>query len=155
MQIRYIAAGTAMLAIVVCDRNEQRAGDTAAADTAVRGAGMEGMGGMAGMPMGGMTMDQMSAHMTAMQGATGDSIMRMMPVHRQMAANMLAQFNREMSQMNMPDDPAWRATVDSIRQDLARMPELSAAEMQRGMPAHHSRVMRLMEMHRSMMASMK
>ncbi len=39
-----------------------------------------------------------------------------------MAANMLAQFNREMSQMNMPDDPAWRATVDSLRQDLARMP---------------------------------
>ncbi len=148
MQVRYFATATAILAILACGGNEQRGSDTV-------DAGMEGMGGMGDVPMGGMTMDQMSAHMTAMQGASGDSIMRMMPLYRQLVANMLAQFNREMSQMNMPDDPAWGATVDSIRQDLARMPELSAAEMQAMMPGHHARMMRVMEMHRSMMASMK
>lgn len=72
-------------------------------------------------------------------------------MHRQMAANMLTQFNREMAQMNMPDDAAWRATVDSLRQDLARMPEWSAAEMQQMLPGHRARMLRLMEVHGSMM----
>ena len=155
MRTRYIAAGTAVLALIACGGNEREASDTGAtADAAVRGtapsthAGMEGMGDM---PMGGTATDQMRAHMAAMRGASGDSVMRMLPMHRQMAANMLARFNREMSQMNMPDDPAWRATVDSLRQDLARMPEVTAAEMQRLMPAHHARMTRLMDMHRSMM----
>ena len=158
MRTRYIAAGTAVLALIACGGNEREASDTGAtAEAAVPGtapsthAGMQGMEGMGDMPMGGTAMDQMGAHMAAMRGASGDSMMRMLPMHRQMAANMLARFNREMSQMNMPDNPTWRATVDSLRQDLARMPEVTAAEMQRLMPAHHARMTRLMDMHRSMM----
>lgn len=154
MHIRYIAALIAMLALVACGGNARRAADTAAADTGARGAATSAgaqMGGMGGMPMGSMATDQMSAHMTAMRGAGGDSLMRMMDMHRQMTANMIARFNREMSRMSMPGDAGWSATVDSLRQDLARMPELGPAEMQLMMPGHHARVMRLMAMHRSMM----
>ena len=158
MHARYLAAGLAAVAIAACAGNE---GDTAA-DTAAAGAataaegGMAGMPGMAGMAAGADTAtDQMRAHMAAMEGVRGDSLLQMARMHRQMGANMIARFNREMSQMNMPDDPRWRATVDSVRQDLARMPELSAEEMGRMMPAHHARVTRLIEMHRSMMANMK
>ncbi|MGK2935259.1 MAG: hypothetical protein ACSLFE_08490 [Gemmatimonadaceae bacterium] len=156
MHTRYIAAGIAVLALIACGGNEGESGDTVAtADAAARGpaasphAGMEGMGDM---PMGSSTTtDQLRAYMMAMQAASGDSAMRMLPMHRQMAANMLTQFNREMAQMNMPDDAAWRATVDSLRQDLARMPEWSAAEMQQMLPGHGARMLRLMEMHGSMM----
>lgn len=152
---RYLAAGL-VAAIAACAGNDgNTASDTAASSTATAEGGMAGMPGMADMAAGGDTAaDQMRAHMAAMQGARGDSLMQMAQMHRQMGANMVARFNREMSQMNMPDDPTWRATLDSVRQDLARMPELSVEEMARTMPTHQARMTRLMEMHRSMMASM-
>lgn len=157
MHGRYLAAGLAAVTFAACAGNERSTADTAAVDatTAAEG-GLAGMPGMPGMATGGDTeTDQMRAHMTAMEGTRGDSLMRMAQMHRQMGANMLARFNREMSQMNMSGDAEWRAIVDSVRQDLARMPELSAEEMGRMMPAHHARVTRLIEMHRSMMAHMK
>ena len=75
--------------------------------------------------------------------------------HRQMVANMIAQFNKDMRDMNMPGDNAWNATVDSLRQDLMRMPEMRASELQQFMSAHGPRVTRLMESHRKMMSDMK
>lgn len=158
MHGRYLAAGLAAVAIAACAGNEGgTAADTAAGNAAsVAEGGMAGMPGMPGMATGGDTeTDQMRAHMAAMEGMRGDSLMQMAQMHRQMGANMIARFNREMSRMNMAGDAEWRATVDSVRQDLVRMPELSAEEMGRMMPAHHARVTRLIEMHRSMMANMK
>jgi hypothetical protein len=126
----------------------QEATDTVAGAT----GGMEGMPGMAGMQDG--MMEQMQAHMEMMAGMAPDSMMSMMPMHRQMAANMLAQMNRDMEQMNMPADDAWTATADSLREDLSRMPEMSAQELRDWMPGHHARMTRLMEMHRAMMGNM-
>lgn len=115
--------------------------------------GMEGMQGMSGMQDGAM-MTQMMSHMQMMQGTSADSMMAMMPAHRQMAANMLAQMNREMRDMGMAADSQWNATVDSLRSDLTHMPEMSGTELRTLMPAHHDRMMRLMEMHRTMMSKM-
>jgi hypothetical protein len=126
----------------------QEAPDTVAGAT----GGMEGMPGMAGMQDG--MMEQMQAHMEMMAGMAPDSMMSMMPMHRQMAANMLAQMNRDMEQMNMPADDAWTATVDSLRGDLSRMPEMSAQELRDWMPGHRERMTRLMEMHRAMVGNM-
>jgi hypothetical protein len=61
----------------------------------------------------------------------------------------------QMWSMNMTGDPAWSALVDSVRQDLVHMPEMSAPELKTFMPAHQARVTRLMQMHRSMMAKPK
>lgn len=119
--------------------------ETAAADT-----GQTGMQGMAGMGSRGM-MSQMRAHMRMMDSASTDSARAMMPMHRQMVANMISQMNREMRDMNMSGDAAWTATMDSVRQDLVRLPELNAAELRDFMPAHRTRVMRLMDMHGRMM----
>lgn len=113
-------------------------------------SGMPGMAGMPGMGDGGM-MGQMQERMDQMM-ADPDRMMTMMPQHRQMAANMLAQMNREMRDMNMTADESWTATVDSLREDLTRMPEMTPAEMQALMPAHHARMERLMGMHREMMS---
>ena len=112
--------------------------------------GMGNMKGMAGMESGAM-MQQMQAQMRTMMGASADSQMDMLPMHRRMVANMLAQMDAEMRRMNMAGDSAWNATGDSVRQDLARMREMSPAELQRFMRAHQQRVMRLMEMHQRMM----
>ncbi|MBW3631273.1 MAG: hypothetical protein KY464_18570, partial [Gemmatimonadetes bacterium] len=93
--------------------------------------------------------------MQMMHGMSPDSMRAVMPQHRQMAANMLAQMNRDMQQMNMPGDASWTATVDSLRQDLTRLPEMGAQELGAFMPAHHARMTRLRDMHRTMMAGMQ
>ena len=157
-------------ALAAC-KGERRAADSTSAATASpqtaaeSSAPMKGMPGMPEMPgmqggqMGGMMSDsmmtQMQSHMQMMSTMSADSMKAMLPMHRQMVANMLSQFNSEMKSMNMPADQAWTATIDSVRQDLVHMPEMSAPELKRLMPAHAARMMRLMEMHRSMMAKMK
>lgn len=122
------------------------------ADSTNRMAGMQGMQGnqMAGMMMGSGMMDSMQTHMRMMGNMSADRMKAMLAQHRQMVANLLAQLNGEMRKMNMPPDGRWTMLTDSVRRDLARMPEMSAGELRAFMPEHGARVMRLMEMHRAM-----
>ena len=157
MKIRVAAAALALALTTACGGGGDASPEQAAApdsSTAATGGGMAGMEGMdAGQ--GDDTTEQMRAHMQGMRGARGDSLASMLPMHRQMAGNLLAQMNREMGQMNMQADASWTATVDSVRQDLTRMPEMNAAQLQALMPQHEARLNRLMDMHRSMMGGMK
>lgn len=117
-------------------------------------SGTSGTAGMPGMGGGGMMVEEMTAHMRKMDGAGADSLKAMIPGHRQMMANMISQFDRDMRGMTMTDG-GWQATVDSLRRDNVQMPEMSAGELRSFLPAHSARVTRLMEMHRSMMANME
>lgn len=144
----------ALVALGACGgQPDAEGGDTAAGSTDRGAMGMDSMPGMQGMQGDGM-MARMTSHMQVMQSANADSLSSMMPMHRQMVANMLSTMNREMRSMNMPGDAAWNATMDSVRRDLATMPELSAAQLQDLMPEHRARVMRLLEMHQAMMKDM-
>ena len=135
--------------------------DTAAPPATARGASTDSMQGMAGMPgmagrseMAGMSGDtSMQAHMRMMGRAGADSMQAMLPMHRQMVANMLSRMSGEMRQMNMPTDAAWNSTIDSLRQDLVRLPELTGVQLRTAMPSHMDRVTRLSEMHQRMMRS--
>ena len=134
--------------------------DSAGAAGAAAGGGMDSMPGMAGMPgmepaMSGRMMTDMEAHLRAMRAATPDSLRRAVPTHRQLVANLVAQMNREMGDMNMAPDAPWTALVDSVRADLTRMPELDAGELARSAPDHHGRVERLVAAHRRMMEAMR
>jgi hypothetical protein len=95
----------------------------------------------------------MQSHMQAMTGASGDSLMKILPEHRQMTANMLAQMNQQMR--GMKGGPEWDEAVSAVRQDLTRMPEMGAEELKAYLPQHQEHVNRLMELHRSMMGNMK
>ena len=141
-------------------------GSSAAVDTAaanLRAGSLEGAtksdsaSGMAGMPgmasAGSSMMDSMRTHMRMMQSATPEQMKSMLANHRQTVANMVSQMNGEMRSMNMPADPAWNATVDSIRQDLVHMPDMSGKELKAMMPAHGARVMRLLGMHERMLSN--
>lgn len=121
--------------------------------TAMKGMGNAGMAGPAGS-MGSM-MARMQAHMRVMDGPGGDSLKGMLPMHRQMLVNMLAEMSAQMRNMNMTGDKQWIALSDSIRQDLVQMRTLSVRDLGQFMPAHGSRVMRLMNMHQSMMQGTK
>jgi hypothetical protein len=150
-----LVALTAAAALGACrpsDRNASSVGDTAAAaDTASGMAGMQGMSGM----MGTATMDSMEAHLRMMDTMRAEQFTVMLPAHRRMVANMLSRMNQEMRSMNMAANQAWTSTVDSLRQDLVRMPEMSGTELREMMPAHHARMTRLMQMHRDMMGRVR
>ena len=153
MATRSVLALLSLTALLVACKPSDEKGGTA--DTAPAPAARD-TGGMAGMPgMGGGMIEGMQAHMRMMDGVSPDSMRAMLPMHRQMVANMISQMNSEMRGMNMQGDAPWQATVDSLRNDLTRMPDLSARELGDMMPAHRARVTRLMEMHRSMMGGMK
>lgn len=160
-----VLAVVSLVLVSSCGSNSNRgsgasaAGTTAAAgslegptrpDTAAHMAGMQGMG-----MMGAATMDSMQAHMRMMEGMSADQMKAMLPTHRQMVANMLSRMDGEMRQMNMHADPSWKALADSVRQDLVRMPNMNQSQLRSFMPAHASRMTRLMQMHRTMMGSMK
>lgn len=124
---------------------------SAAADSGRMVGGMEGSPGMAGNAL----TEQMRAHLRMMDGASADSLQALMPTHRQLVSNMMAQFTTDMRGMGMASDTAWNAIADALRQDLARMPGMSASELHQFMPAHGARVTRLVASHRTMMGSMR
>lgn len=151
------AAVLVVAALAACGGEEAPEAETEAVVVAEPAGGMEGMQGMegmGGMQMGGGMMDQMQTHMQQMEGAGGEQIKANLPQHRQVVANMISQMNREMRDMNMAADSEWNQTIEALRQDLRQMPEMSAQELESFMPEHRGRVMRLMEMHREMMAGM-
>lgn len=133
--------------------------DTSMADDTTR-AGVDTMSGMAGMRgtpgmMGAGMMDSMQTHMRMMDTMSADQIKAMLPVHRTMATNMLTQMTSDMRSMNMTADAAWIATIDSLRQDLTRMGDMSGPALKAMMPAHQAGLRRLMEMHQNMMKGMR
>ena len=136
----------------------ERRGDADTGAQSARTAPDSGAG-MAGMNMGGSAsnrlMTEMDAHLRETEALRPDSLKALLPQHRQRVANLIAELNREMRDMNMTADAAWAVTVDSLRQDLTRMPELAAADLRELMPGHRHRVHSLMAMHRSMMAAMR
>lgn len=99
--------------------------------------------------------DPLDAHMEMMRGASGQELERMLPEHRQLVANTIAQYNREMRDMNMSADADWNAALDAVRQDLVRLPELTPEELKSFIPEHEVRINELREMHREMMSGMK
>lgn len=109
---------------------------------------------MSDLRSGGMA-DQVQVQLQIMQGAVRDSLKAMLPMHRQMTENLIAELHREMRRMNVSGDAAWIATVDSLRQDLARMPGMDGEELWSFFPEHGARLNRLAEMHRSMMKDRK
>ena len=152
---------TAMAGSCRSSKGSSAAGDTAAANAragslegATRSDSASGMAGMPGMTGAGSSMmDSMRTHMRLMRSATPEQMKSMLPSHRQTVANMLSQMNAEMRNMNMPADPAWNATVDSIRQDLIHMPDMNGKELKAMMPAHGARLMRLLDMHERMLGT--
>jgi hypothetical protein len=145
----------AMLSAAACkSESDDARRDTAAAAAADTGmADMPGMSGGAGAGSA-QTLVAVENHLRSIENAPGAELERMLPVHRPTVANMIAQVDREMRDMNMPGDAAWNAALDSLRQDLRVMPELSPQALKAMMPAHVARVRRVIDMHRSMMARM-
>lgn len=122
-------------------------------DSSGKGSGVAGQPGMAGMSSttGRAMRDSMQADMLMMSRSV-DQMAARLPTHRQMVANMLSQMVAEMRSMNMSADAVRTATIDSVRQDLIRLPEMTKPELEHAMPAHLARVSRVLQIHKDMTA---
>ncbi|MEX2283436.1 MAG: hypothetical protein WEE89_13215 [Gemmatimonadota bacterium] len=150
--MRYIKYLLVMTLLVGCNNaKDESAGDRAAPAAEADTTGMP----MQGMPTravgSGVMMEQMQQAMKMMETAGADSVHALMPMHRQMADQMLAQMKKEMEGMKMPLDAGWSALMDSVHQDMAAMSGMAAGTMSSAMQAQHARMTRLMDMHRRMM----
>lgn len=139
--------------MVVADTEVVAEPAAAATAPAAAAGGMEGMAGMEGMQQGGAAA-QLQGHMQMMQTASGEQLKAMLPEHRQLVANTMAQMNREMQGMDMSNNTEWNETVVALRQDLVQLPEMAPEELKGFIPQHQERINKLTEMHRTMMSSM-
>lgn len=134
-----------------------RADDDAPGDTMTQRVADTSMADMPGMRSGSgseQTLAAMETHLRSMEDATAAEMKVRLPLHRPAVANMIAEVDREMRDMNMPADARWNAALDSLRQDLRVMPDLSAESLRAMMPAHSARVRGVIAMHRAMIAKM-
>jgi hypothetical protein len=143
------------LAVAACNGGGDRA------DQAPDSAGMMGRMDSSGMGMGGMQMPgmqmmpQMRAHMDSMMRMSPQQMQAMMAMHESMMSQMMDGMGSDMRGMKMSGTPTWTALTDSVKQDLAELPNLKGPELQSRMRAHTERVRRLMEMHEGMMKGMQ
>lgn len=135
-----------------------KAADTGTrASTAGADSGMMYKGGMdsSGMPMGGMRglgmMTTMRSQMDSIATMSPAQMQARMAAHRALSSQMMDAMGADMQSRHMTPGAGWSALSDSVRQDLAELPALSAAALQTRMRAHLDRMRRLMGQHESMM----
>lgn len=105
------------------------------------------MGRMQGMAM----MPAMRAHMDSMMRTSPQRMQAMMAMYGQMMSRMMDGMGSDMRGMNMSGTPGWSALTDSVKKDLADLPNLKGQELSTRMRAHADRVQRLIAMHEKMM----
>ena len=115
-------------------------------------AGMEGMSHereqRSEMAGGEQTLHE---HMQQMSLVPPDSLVHVMPMHLQKVGEMLEEMDP--TAMGMQADTVWRATLDSVQNDLAQMRDMPPAELREIMPDHTRRMQRLISRHDSAMGS--
>jgi hypothetical protein len=108
--------------------------------------------GMGGMNMPGMQMmSGMRAHMDSMMRMSPQQMQAMMAMHQSMMSRMMDAMGSDMRGMKMSGTPEWTALTDSVKQDLADLPNLKGQELAARMRAHADRVKRLIALHEKMM----
>jgi hypothetical protein len=150
MKALHMMVTIGLLASVACNKpKEAPAGDSHSGmkmDTG-RMEGMSGIGNSGMMPM-------MRAHTDSMMRMNPEQMSGMMATHERMMSQMMDQMGSEMRQMKMSETSAWSALSDSVKQDLAELPNLKGQALSARMRAHAGRVQRLITSHEQMMKGM-
>jgi hypothetical protein len=149
MKLLYLSIILGLISSTGC-RKSSRDGMASRPTTSAMDTG--GMQGMSGIGMGGSAMMAgMRAHMDSVAGMAPGQMSDMLPGHERMMSQMMDQMGSEMRQMNMSPSAAWTALTDSVKADLADLPNLSGQQLATRMKAHAARVRRLIDMHQGMM----
>jgi hypothetical protein len=102
--------------------------------------------------MQGMQMTSgMRAHMDSIMRMSPQQMQAMMAMHQAMMSQMMDQMGADMRGMRMSGTAAWNALTDSVKRDLAELPDLKGQALASRMRVHADRVKRLIAMHEEMM----
>jgi len=142
------------LALAGCGRGGHRAESTrdtggmmGQMDSGGMAMGRMDSGGMGIGTMPGMTMmSGMRAHMDSMMRMSPQQMQAMMAMHEQMMSRMMDGMGGDMRGMKMASTPEWSALTDSVKEDLADLPNLKGPQLSTRMRAHADRVKRLIAM---------
>ena len=150
--MRHVLAAIGILALPACSERPARQADGTGSRPAGESTPTAGMG--MDMPSMGV-MTTMRAHMDSMRTASPERMRAMMAAHQEMASKMMDAMGADIRMMNMSGDSAWGALSDSVRRDLAELPNLTGQQLSSRMRAHIERMQRLMAQHETMMGGMK
>lgn len=89
------------------------------------------------------SIDSVTADLDSMSSASGDAQRHMLPAHEALVSEFLTRNDAKMRAMHVKIDPDWLTIIDSVRADLARMPNMSSAQLHAFFPEHARRVMRI------------
>lgn len=67
----------------------------------------------------------------------------LLPAHISAVAGMLDRFETKVRAMHVKMDPDWVAVIDSVKNDMKRMPDMSTDQLHAFLPEHNRRVMRI------------
>jgi hypothetical protein len=140
----------ALLASAACTKPKEAPATDSHAGMTMDSGPMEGMPGMGSSGM----MPMMQAHTDSMMRMNPEQMSGMMASHERMMSQMMDHMGGEMRQMKMAETPEWSALTDSVKQDLAELPDLSGQQLSTRMRAHSDRVRRLISAHQQMMKGM-
>jgi hypothetical protein len=150
MKALHLIVIAALLASAACNRPKEGPAADSPSGMPMDSGGMRGMSGMGNTGM----MPMMQAHTDSMMRMNPEQMSGMMAAHERMMSQMMDQMGSEMRQMKMAETPEWSALSDSVRQDLAELPNLKGQALSTRMRAHADRVRRLMAAHEQMMKGM-
>lgn len=89
------------------------------------------------------SIDSVTADLDTMSAANGDAQRHMLPTHEELVSDFLTRNDAKMRAMHVKIDPDWLTLIDSVRNDLARMPNMSSTQLHAFFPEHVHRVMRI------------
>jgi hypothetical protein len=102
--------------------------------------------------MMGMSQEQRRARMDSMMRMSPEQRRARMAEHQRMMTRMMDMMSSDTG-MAMSGDPAWRALADSVRADLAALPQLQGEELATRLREHAERVERLLAMQEQMLGN--
>ena len=89
------------------------------------------------------SIDSVTADLDSMSSANGDAQRHMLEAHEELVSDFLTRNDAKMRAMHVKIDPDWLTVIDSVRADLARMPNMSSSQLHAFFPEHARRVMRI------------
>ncbi|HEY7894030.1 MAG TPA: hypothetical protein VIC24_03950 [Gemmatimonadaceae bacterium] len=89
------------------------------------------------------SIDSVTSDLDSMSAANGDAQRHMLPAHETLVSEFLSRNDAKMRAMHVKIDPDWLTVIDSVRNDLARMPNMSSTQLHAFFPEHARRVMRI------------
>ena len=88
-------------------------------------------------------MDSLRAQLRMMSAMNAQELSAILPAHGRMVTSLLPRRTHESPTGADPGNDALKATLDSVRADLVRLPAMTAQQLRQAMPAHLARVQRI------------